>query len=95
MTKNFYVYIMCSKKNGTLYVGVTNDLKRRIFEHKNNLVPGFTTKYHIHYLVYYETYQSIYDAINREKQIKKWGRSWKLRLIEQANRNWNDLYEHI
>jgi putative endonuclease len=86
---------MCSKKNGTLYVGVTNDLKRRIFEHKNNLVPGFTTKYHIHYLVYYETYQSIYDAINREKQIKKWGRSWKLRLIEQANRNWNDLYEHI
>jgi len=78
MEKHYYVYILASKFNGTLYIGVTNDLVRRIFEHKNNVVPGFSSKYGVHTLVYFEETGSIESAINREKQLKRWNRSWKL-----------------
>ena len=94
-TKQFYVYIVCSKRNGTLYIGVTSDLIKRIYEHKNDLVDGFTKKYGIHRLVWYETHESAESAIIREKQLKKWKRAWKLKLIEQNNPKWNDLYENI
>ena len=93
--KHFYVYILCSKRNGTLYTGVTSDLVKRIYEHKNNLVDGFTKKYHVHYLIWYEIHDSAEAAITREKQIKKWKRAWKLDLIEQSNPKWIDLYESI
>jgi putative endonuclease len=93
--KNFYVYILCSKRNGTLYTGVTSDLVKRIWEHKNNLVDGFTKKYNVHRLVWYEMHESAESAITREKQIKKWKRAWKLKLIEQFNPDWTDLYESI
>jgi putative endonuclease len=88
---NYFVYILASKKNGTLYIGVTNDLNRRMYEHKNNLVEGFTKKYNIKTLVYYESTNSIESAINREKQFKKWNRKWKLKLIEEKNPVWEDL----
>jgi len=94
-TRQFYVYILCSKRNGTLYIGVTSDLVKRIYEHKNDLVGGFTKKYGIHRLVWYETHDSAESAITREKQLKKWKRTWKLKLIEQNNPKWNDLYENI
>ena len=94
-TKQFYVYILYSKRNGTLYIGVTSDLVKRIYEHKNDLVDGFTKKYGIHRLVWYETHDSAESAITREKQMKKWERAWKLKLIEQNNPKWNDLYENI
>ena len=94
-TKQFYVYILCSKRNGTLYIGVTSDLIKRIYEHKNDLVDGFTKKYGIHRLVWYETHDSAESAVTREKQMKKWKRAWKLKLIEQNNPKWNDLYENI
>jgi putative endonuclease len=87
--------MLCSKRNGTLYVGVTSDLVKRIYEHKNNLVEGFTKKYNVHRLVWYEIHDSAESAITREKQIKKWKRAWKLRLIEKNNPKWNDLYESI
>ena len=90
--KKFYVYIMCSEKNGTLYIGVTNDLSRRIYQHKNKKVPGFTAKYSVDRLVYFEIFESILTAIRREKQIKGWNRLWKLQLIEKINPAWNDLY---
>jgi len=93
--KNFYVYILSSKRNGTLYIGVTSDLAKRVYEHKNNLVDGFTKKYNLHNLVWYEIYESAESAITREKQMKKWKRSWKLKLIEQNNPGWMDLYESI
>jgi putative endonuclease len=93
--KKFYVYILCSKRNGTLYTGVTLDLQKRIYEHKNDLVEGFTKKYHVHRLVWYEMHESPESAITREKQIKKWKRAWKLKLIEQHNLDWADLYEKI
>jgi putative endonuclease len=93
--KNFYVYILCSKRNGTLYTGVTSDLVKRVYEHKNNLVNGFTKKYSVHRLVWYETHDSAESAITRKKRIKKWKRSWKLELIEQGNPEWVDLYETI
>lgn len=89
------IYILCSKKNGTLYVGVTNNLTRRIFEHKNKLIQGFTKKYKIDKLVYYECYQFITDAIAREKKIKHLGRSTKISLIEAFNKEWRDLYDDI
>jgi putative endonuclease len=89
--KNYFVYILASKKNGTLYIGVTNDLNRRIYEHKNNLVEGFTKKYNVKTLVYYESTNSIESAINREKQFKKWNRKWKLKLIEEKNPTWEDI----
>jgi len=93
--KQFFVYILCSKRNGTLYTGVTSDLVKRVYEHKNDLVEGFTKKYYVHSLVWYELHESVESAITREKQIKKWKRNWKLKLIECENPNWNDLYETI
>ncbi|MBI4757620.1 MAG: GIY-YIG nuclease family protein [Chloroflexi bacterium] len=93
--KKFYVYILCSKRNGTLYTGVTSDLVKRVYEHKSNLVDGFTQRYSVHCLVWYEAHESAESAIIREKQIKKWKRAWKLELIEQQNPQWNDLYESI
>ena len=90
--KTYYVYIMASKRNGTLYIGDTNDLIRRVHEHKNNLIAGFTSKYSVHRLVYYEQFGNIEYAIQREKQLKKWNRKWKLKLIEKENPDWNDLY---
>ncbi len=93
--KQFYVYILSSKRNGTLYTGVTSNLIKRIYEHKNNLVKGFTQKYNVHQLVWYEPHESAESAITREKQIKKWKRAWKLEMIEKCNPQWNDLYEII
>jgi putative endonuclease len=93
--KSSYVYIMASGKNGTLYIGVTSDLIKRIFEHKTNVHDGFTSKYSVHSLVYFEVHDDIEAAIKREKQLKKWKRDWKIQLIEQENPNWQDLYEHI
>ena len=93
--KQYYVYILASKRNGTLYIGVTSDLIRRTYEHKNNLLPGFTTKYNVHHLVYFEPYADIEAAIRREKQLKKWNRKWKLNLIEKRNPDWNDLYDEL
>ena len=95
MTKNAYVYILASKRNGTLYIGVTNDLIKRIYEHKHDLVDGFTKRYRVHDLVYFEAHQDIQQAITREKQMKKWNRNWKLRLIEKTNPTWRDLYDEI
>ncbi|HOS65633.1 MAG TPA: GIY-YIG nuclease family protein [Candidatus Latescibacteria bacterium] len=89
------VYIMASQRNGTLYVGVTNDLVKRIWEHRNDVEEGFTKRYGVHLLVYFETHARIDDAILREKRIKKWRRAWKIRLIETMNPEWNDLYESI
>lgn len=91
----YYVYILASQKNGTIYVGITNDLVRRVWEHKNDVVEGFTKKYGVHMLVYYETAEDIITAIEREKQIKKWNRYWKIKLIEEKNKEWKDLYEEI
>ncbi|MFH1096389.1 MAG: GIY-YIG nuclease family protein [Candidatus Desantisbacteria bacterium] len=93
--KRFYIYILCSKRNGTLYIGVTSDIIKRIYEHKHNLMDGFTKKYTVHCLVWYEIHESAISAITREKQIKKWKRDWKLKLIEKDNPQWNDLYETI
>lgn len=91
----FCVYLMASKRNGTLYIGVTNDLVRRVYEHKNNLIEGFTKKYNVHQLVYFETTSEIQSALKREKQLKKWNRQWKLDLIEKQNPNWEDLYQNL
>ncbi|KXK56216.1 MAG: excinuclease ABC subunit C [Chlorobi bacterium OLB5] len=91
--KYFYIYIMTNKKNGTLYTGMTDDLLRRVFEHKNNLYKtSFTSIFNLHKLVYFEQTDDVSAAIYREKQIKKWNRDWKLKLIEDMNPNWNDLY---
>jgi putative endonuclease len=87
--------MLCSKPYGTLYLGVTSDLVKRIYEHKNNLVDGFTKKYNVHRLIWYEIHESAESAITREKRIKKWKRAWKLKLIEQTNPKWIDLYENI
>ena len=87
----YYLYILANKKNGTLYIGVTNDLERRMFEHKNKLIEGFTKQYGLNMLVYFETYQYVNDAIKREKNMKKWKRQWKIDLIEKENISWNDL----
>ena len=92
MTKRFFVYIMASKRNGTLYTGVTSDLVRRVWEHKNDCAPGFTSQYGVKRLVYYEVCDDAESAIMREKRIKKWERKWKLRLIEEKNPVWRDLY---
>lgn len=95
MSKQYYVYILASQKNGTLYTGVTNDLIRRNFEHKSNTIKGFTKKYNVHILVYYKVYDNIDNAISREKHLKKWNRKWKLRLIEENNPQWKDLYDEL
>lgn len=89
------VYLLASQRNGTLYTGVTSNLIKRIWEHKNNQTEGFTNKYAVHRLVYFEQHEDMYAAITREKQIKKWNRAWKLRLIEKRNPNWIDLYETL
>ena len=91
MTKTYYVYILASKRNGTLYIGVTNDLERRLYEHRNNLIEGFTNKYNVHHLVYYEDVNDIQTALQREKQLKRWTREWKIELIEKVNHEWRDL----
>jgi len=93
--KTYYVYILANKRNGTLYIGVTKDLIRRVYEHKNDLVPGFTNRYGVHKLVYYEQVDDIRSALEREKQLKKWSRRWKLDLIESANPYWRDLYNDL
>jgi putative endonuclease len=84
--------MMASERNGTLYIGVTNDLIRRVYEHKTDAVPSFTSRYQLHHLVWYEHAVEIRSAIQREKQLKNWKRDWKIQLIEQANPYWNDLY---
>ena len=90
--KTYYVYILASKRNGTLYIGVTNDLKRRIYEHKNKLIDGFTKKYNVNMLVWYEQTNDINSALEKEKQLKKWNRQWKIKMIETNNYEWLDLY---
>jgi putative endonuclease len=93
--KQFYVYILASRRNGTLYTGVTSDLIRRVWQHKQGLVEGFTKKYGVKSLVYFEVHQTALSAIAREKQFKKWKREWKLNLIEETNPDWRDLYDGI
>jgi len=90
-----FVYIMASKRNGTLYIGITSDLVRRVHEHKTDAVGGFTKDYGVHWLVYFEYIERIDVAIAREKQLKRWRRKWKLELIEKTNPDWDDLYEAI
>ncbi|MDA3945108.1 MAG: GIY-YIG nuclease family protein [Helicobacteraceae bacterium] len=89
------VYILASHKNGTLYIGVTSDLIKRVYEHKNSLSDGFTKKYKVYDLVYFEQFQDMNSAIEREKQLKAWKRQWKTELIEKSNVNWQDLYDEI
>ena len=95
MNKQLFVYILASKRNGTLYTGITSDLVKRVWQHKNNSVEGFTKKYNVKILVYYEICNDAESAITREKRIKKWRRAWKLRLIEEKNPHWKDLYYEI
>lgn len=89
------VYIMASGRNGTLYIGVTSNLIARVWQHKNNVIEGFTKEYAVHQLVWYEPHETMESAISREKSLKKWNRIWKLRLIEQFNPEWQDLYEQL
>ena len=89
------VYILANNQNGTLYIGVTSDLVKRVWEHKNDLIEGFTRKYGVHQLVYYEMRTDMLAAITREKQLKKWNRAWKLELIEEKNPQWKDLWGEI
>jgi putative endonuclease len=93
--KQYYVYILASKIGGTLYIGVTNNLIRRVYQHREKLIEGFTKQYDVMRLVYYEVHSDIEAAITREKQMKKWNRAWKVRLIEEDNPNWDDLYKRI
>ena len=90
-----FVYILASKRNGTLYIGATSNLVKRMYEHRNKLVKGFTKQYNIHILVYYEVFTDINEAIKREKKLKEWRRKWKLELIEAKNPDWQDLYKDI
>lgn len=93
--KTYFVYILASKKNGTLYIGITSDISRRTWEHKESLADGFTKKYNIKILVYLEQTNDITAAITREKQLKKWNRAWKIRLIEESNPSWEDLSKNL
>ena len=95
MQKQPCVYILASRRNGTLYVGVTSDLVKRVWEHRNDMVAGFTQRYRVHSLVWFEQHDTMQSAISREKAIKEWKRRWKLELIEQLNPNWRDLYGDI
>jgi putative endonuclease len=95
MDKQPAVYILASKQNGTLYTGVTSDLVKRVWEHKNDIIDGFTKRYGVHRLVWYELHSNMRSAIEREKRIKNWKRKWKLELIESINPNWQDLYHLI
>lgn len=88
----YYVYIMASQKNGTIYIGVTNDIIRRTYEHRGGQLTGFSQKYRVKHLVHYEEFQDIRDAIQREKRLKKWNRAWKIQLIETQNPDWRDLW---
>jgi putative endonuclease len=92
---DYYIYIMASKKNGVLYVGKVDNLIKRIYEHKNNFVKGFTGRYKVYKLVYFEHVPDLYSAYLREKQLKKWRRSWKVELIEKNNSEWKDLYPEL
>ena len=89
------VYILASKRNGTLYIGVTSDLAKRVWQHRNDVVDGFTKRYSVHQLVWYELHETMEAAIEREKTLKNWKRVWKLELIENSNPSWQDLYETI
>ena len=93
--KQFYIYIMTNKKRGTLYVGVTSDLIKRVYEHRNGLIDGFTKKYNLDKLVYFEVCDHWEGAINREKRLKRWNRDWKIEAVEKENPNWEDLYDEI
>jgi len=95
MKRHVYVYILASGKHGTLYIGVTNDLIRRVYEHREKLVPGFTKEYDVVKLVYYEVFDGPESAILREKRLKRWRRDWKVELIERDNPNWDDLYSQL
>jgi len=95
MNKEPAVYILAGKRNGTLYIGVTSDLVKRVWEHKNNMVEGFTKRYGVHQLVWYELHDNMESAIEREKRLKNWKRAWKLKLIEGVNPDWEDLYHRI
>lgn len=95
MKKQFYVYILASQRNGTLYIGITSHLTRRVCEHKQKVVESFTKKYGVNKLVYYEVHASAEAAITREKRLKKWNRAWKLKLIEDMNPSWLDLWQDI
>ena len=88
----YYLYILASRRRGTLYVGVTNDVVRRVFEHRSDLIGGFTAKYGVHRLVYVEAHQDVREAIVREKRLKRWRRAWKIELIEKDNQSWEDLW---
>jgi putative endonuclease len=93
--RTYYVYILASRPSGTLYVGVTNDLVRRVHEHRTDAVPGFTRRYNVKRLVYFEIFDQVEPAIRREKRMKKWPRAWKVRTIEKENPDWNDLYPDL
>jgi putative endonuclease len=95
LERSYWVYILASRIGGTLYIGVTNNLVRRVYEHKMGLAEGITKKYKVHRLVYFEQYSDIENAIVREKRLKKWNRAWKVKLIEELNPNWDDLYPSI
>jgi len=93
--QHYYVYILTNSKNTVLYIGVTNNLIKRVWEHNNTLVESFTSKYKVKKLVYFETFQTIYEAITREKQLKNWHRAWKINLIKKTNTNFSDLYDEL
>ena len=95
MEKKPAVYILASKRNGTLYIGVTSDLVKRMWQHRHDVIEAFAEKYSAHQLVYYELHSTMRDAIQREKQLKKWNRAWKIALIEKGNPEWRDLYPAI
>jgi len=95
MKNSYWVYILASKVGGTIYIGVTNDLVRRVYEHREGLIEGFTKQYQIRRLVYFEQFDNIELAIRREKNLKKWNRAWKVRLIEENDPDWTDLYPRI
>ena len=95
MRKRFFVYILANRRMGVLYVGLTSDLPRRIWEHKTKVAPGFTSKYGVTRLVYYEEYASVLEAREREHVLKRWRRAWKFKLIEQVNPSWRDLYDEL
>ena len=92
-THQYYIYILANKYGGVIYIGVTKDLQRRVYEHKKGLIKGFTQKYNLKTLIYFESFKDVNGAITREKNLKKWKRDWKINLIEKENKNWNDLSE--
>ena len=95
MDRQPVVYILASRRNGTLYIGVSSQVIKRVWQHKNEMIEGFTAKYDVKMLVYYEIHESMYEAITREKQLKKWKRAWKIGAIEAMNPGWRDLYDDL